>query len=473
MAVAMQQDDGPFPHWDDPAWDHPVKLLDAIRLWSPALARRLDQVKWVSPDEIRVVAKQRRHQQLMYNDPASIRARQMQAMQRRDRDLDAERDTVSASELADDLADPGIPDLLRDDWARLVHDWDQWDETDRLIHAFQLAGRLIIEKTRPGQHYIHKFAPPAPRDDLSDDYQRVGDARHDGLRPYDFHLAHSMIKRIGGNWLPVRILGGIEAEGERMRVSRLAREDQDAAIAAAWAALRGGKMRDRQLFGFDEIANGLSRKAGSLEVDAAECDRVLNDLHDKTRRGEFEFGGESDVVIFANEPPYFMPLHPRPLPPGMFQIPIAPDMCMLRRGACHRYVENSSLDGAPRLLREWFPEVFEPGVNSSSHDEGKAAGANLRPEIAPRDKVPNKRQRAAYSGELELWMAEQKLSVLLRMDAAAVARRFKFHCDQHLPGVVPLLPQRLRSMENLIEQIISRRRARTKDHSPSTARSGQ
>jgi hypothetical protein len=54
-------------------------------------------------------------------------------------------------------------------------------------------------------------------------------------------------------------------------------------------------------------------------------------------------------------------------------------------------------------------------------------------------------------------MAQQELSVLRKMAAAAISREFKSHCAQHLPGVLLLLPKRLRSMENVIERIIKRR----------------
>jgi hypothetical protein len=172
-----------------------------------------------------------------------------------------------------------------------------------------------------------------------------------------------------------------------------------------------------------------------------------------------------------------MPLYPPPpLSPGAVEIPIAPDMRMLRRGACRRYIENSSLEGAPRLLREWFSEVFKPGENSSSLDEGKATGSSIRPEIDPRDEIPSKGQRrAAYSDELELWMAHQQLTVLQRMDPPTISRQFKSHCETHLPGLLPLLPQRLRSMENVIQRIISRRResVRSNNSGSSASNNGQ
>lgn len=463
---------GPFPHWDDPFWDRSVRLLEAIRLWFPTFARLLDQVKWISPDEIRGLAQQ--HQESRYDYPASVRARRMEAERQRDGDADSCADPPIES--GDNLADSGIPDLLQDDWARLLREWDQWDDHKRLIRGFELAASLIIEKTRHGQHYILKIAPPVSGDGLGGDYQRVGEPQHDGLGPYDFDLGNSMIKRRGGNWLSARILGGIGAEGERAHVAHLAREAREAVAAGAWAALRSAKMRDRQLFGYDEVANGLSRKSGSLEIDTAERDHILHNLNDRTRRGEFELGGESDVVILIDEPPYFTPLRPMPpLSPLAVEVSIAPDMRMLRRGACRRYVENSSLEGAQRLLREWFPEAFEPGVNSLNREYN---GGNNRLYLKTNSQAKASatgRQRAGYSNALEFWIAHQQLTVLQRMGPAAISRQFKSHCEQHLPGVVPLLPQRLRSMENVIQRIISRRResARSNNSGSSASNNGQ
>jgi hypothetical protein len=77
-------------------------------------------------------------------------------------------------------------------------------------------------------------------------------------------------------------------------------------------------------------------------------------------------------------------------------------------------------------------------------------------------------QRAAYKGPLELWMAQQQLSVLQKIGPAAIARQFDSHCAEALPALVPLLPKRLRSMEGVIERIIKRRveALRTKNRSP-------
>ena len=64
---------------------------------------------------------------------------------------------------------------------------------------------------------------------------QVDDADHLMLGPFDFDLRNSTIRGPEQTWLSVWVLGGGAAEGQRMRVTRLAREAQDAAAAAAWA----------------------------------------------------------------------------------------------------------------------------------------------------------------------------------------------------------------------------------------------
>ncbi len=339
LTLAAQQSGGPFPHWDNPDWDHPVRFLDAIRLWSPAFARRLDQLKWPPADEILTIAQQRHRHRTLYDHPTS--------QKNRGRPI-----TEAISEPADDMADSEIPESLREDAGRLLREWRRWDDTDRLVSGSELAAHLIIEKTKPGQPYLLKYAPPASRGDLSADYVRVAEARHDGLLPGHLDIANSMIRNPGSNWLPARILGGTEAEGERMRVARLAREAGDAAATATWNEECAKPMRERQYFLFGEIADALARKPGRVEVDTAERDRIVLDLADWTRRSEFDLSGDSEVVTVIGQPPYFVPI--APVCAGGFLA--NPETLILRRDACRRYVQNSPLDGAPRLLTAWFPE---------------------------------------------------------------------------------------------------------------------
>jgi hypothetical protein len=59
------------------------------------------------------------------------------------------------------------------------------------------------------------------------------------------------------------------------------------------------------------------------------------------------------------------------------------------------------------------------------------------------------------------------------MGLSAISLEFKSHCEQHLPGMVPLLPKRLRSMERVIERIIARRVAVARTESSSSTRASK
>jgi hypothetical protein len=71
--AATQHDGGPFPHWDNTARDRPVRLLDAIKLWSPQFGQALDELagpeywKWRSADDIAQAAQQRQRARMMYD----------------------------------------------------------------------------------------------------------------------------------------------------------------------------------------------------------------------------------------------------------------------------------------------------------------------------------------------------------------------------------------------------------------------
>jgi hypothetical protein len=368
----------------------------------------------------------------------------------------------------------------------------RWDDKDRVVHATALAGRLVIEKTRQGPPYSLKYAPPASPGDLSADYLPVGEARHDALGPYDLDLRASTIRNRGGSWLPARVVSGIEAEAEYLRLARVAREAHDAAAAAAWAAESHKPEVQRQYFGFDEIANALARRPGRLEVDSAEHQRILHDLVDWVRRGK---SGASDVVILSGDPPDFVPLSP--LVPS--EVLVTRDTLIHRSGGCtlgplanvhlatpsetlflqchaaRQYLENSALEGALRVLKEWFPETVAIGKESSTAHEDKPGGS-LHADISTDEEAScTGQRRAAYRGALDSWMAQQQLSVLQKMGATAIAREFKSHCEQRLPGVVPLFPKRLRSMQGVIERIIRRRveALRTQNRSHKSAGNGQ
>jgi len=91
IAADADQDGAASRDWDDPAWDRPVRLLDAIRLWSPEFGRCLDQVKWAAAEDIRVIARRLES----YDHPVGVRARRDRAKRRR-RDCDLEMEIVRA-----------------------------------------------------------------------------------------------------------------------------------------------------------------------------------------------------------------------------------------------------------------------------------------------------------------------------------------------------------------------------------------
>jgi hypothetical protein len=169
--------EGPSQDRDDRNWDHPVKLLDAVRLWAPALARCLDQVKWGSPAEIENLA----HRYGDYHDPTRVQNRRARAKRPRERGPNTKVDPEASLDGLDTAADRALPEPLRGDWARLLQEWEKWDDGERLVYAFELAAHLIIEKTKPEESYLLEYAPPASDDDLSGDYCRMGEARHEGL----------------------------------------------------------------------------------------------------------------------------------------------------------------------------------------------------------------------------------------------------------------------------------------------------
>jgi hypothetical protein len=82
-------------------------------------------------------------------------------------------------------------------------------------------------------------------------------------------------------------------------------------------------------------------------------------------------------------------------------------------------------------------------------------------ERRDRDMEDGRRRRGSYKPALEGWLASQELPRLRRMSASAIAGEFRSHCKERCPGILPLLPKRLRSMEPLINRIVERRVAAT------------
>jgi len=283
--LSRRRESGPFPDWDKPDWDYPLDLLTAIRIWAPAFSRRLDQVKWVSPDEIKRIGHQRRRQD-RYGHRLNPRWRRAEA--KRQRDQDGGKGNGPPNQPAADLVDPDIPEVLRGEWTGLLSEWDHLSEADRLVHAFELAGHLIIEMTRRGEPYTLKYGRA--------DFRCVSDPCYEAPGPYDFDFRNSSIRNPEGTWLTARIVGCTAAEAERIRAARLARKEQDRATAAAWSARLEKPSRERDLFSVFEIAEHLTRKSVA-EPDVEKRDRVILDLDDRINREEFDLSGESEIVI--------------------------------------------------------------------------------------------------------------------------------------------------------------------------------
>jgi hypothetical protein len=121
---------------------------------------------------------------------------------------------------------------------------------------------------------------------------------------------------------------------------------------------------DRRFFRFGQIARRLARLRGRAEVDEDEAYRVLNELIAWYERHEF---AEDEVLVLVDDPPHFAALKPRLdevereyRREGRPILHFWRDGVLLTRPALRRYLERSTLIGAPRLLLEWFPNVISP-----------------------------------------------------------------------------------------------------------------
>lgn len=130
--------------------------------------------------------------------------------------------------------------------------------------------------------------------------------------------------------------------------------------AALWDAERRKPWNERERFPFGQIAARLARQPGRLEFDQDEAYRILNHLIGCFERGEF---ADDEVVVLADDSPRFCPLKPRleeveqecsTEGPPILQF--WRDAAMLTRPALRRFLEHSTLGGAPRLLREWYSD---------------------------------------------------------------------------------------------------------------------
>jgi hypothetical protein len=128
-------------------------------------------------------------------------------------------------------------------------------------------------------------------------------------------------------------------------------------VQHAWLEEAHQPIKQRQLFKFGEIADALARNPGRQEVDMAESARIAGNLVEWFNCGEF---ADEEVLASFDDPPHF-----RPLRPSLEDVQRQAEQdcrldwreLILTRPALKTYLERTSLDGASRLLHEWFPDA--------------------------------------------------------------------------------------------------------------------
>jgi hypothetical protein len=130
------------------------------------------------------------------------------------------------------------------------------------------------------------------------------------------------------------------------------------------------------------------------------------------------------------------------------------------RLATEKVPPSSSDESAPPVQRPaaTSPSTAEPAAAEDVADaapEPKGRPATFEPEPP---KIETRKRRGAYKGPLVEWTAPKPLQLLERMGPSAIAADFRAHCEIERPDLLPLLPNRPRSMEPVIERIIEGRR---------------
>lgn len=119
-----------------------------------------------------------------------------------------------------------------------------------------------------------------------------------------------------------------------------------------------------------QIALALARVPGRMERDEDEAYRILDHIIASYKRGEFT---DEEVVVRFGDPPQLRTLKSLPEDArgeieSLSRL-IWRDAVMLSFGAAKRYVETSSLAGAPRLLVDWFTD---DATLKSGHHRGRS-----------------------------------------------------------------------------------------------------
>ncbi len=178
------------------------------------------------------------------------------------------------------------------------------------------------------------------------------------------------------------------------------------AADAKWLTESQRPQRERGEFQVGEIADALAQRPGRFEVDYKERARIAYDLFKRILRGEFP---DSDVLKLVGQSELFEPASFRGLQEdakregititampdygprrpayellGNGDVLVNIDALILRRAAVRCYLEGSGLEGARRVLLEWFPEPavtpLEPAAVSGAIPSGMD-GAGVR--VAP------------------------------------------------------------------------------------------
>ena len=237
------------------------------------------------------------------------------------------------------------------------------------------------------------------------------------------------------------------------------------AAQAQWLVEIQRPPRDRGEFQIREVAQALAQKAGRLEEDLGERQRIVLDIFEWAKRGEFD---EPDVLMLSGQPELFEPFLPayraeveaieaakgqvklwyeirpcgahrpaialpgegaaaasleRALASVMYRgfVDINVEAIVLRRPAVQRYLESSGLEGAPRVFREWFaaaedaiPELAqskEPTAPPATSSVETAVDETARPRSSTRGRKPG-------SGSID---DRQKMNDMLHFLATSAA----------------------------------------------------
>jgi hypothetical protein len=185
------------------------------------------------------------------------------------------------------------------------------------------------------------------------------------------------------------------------------KKDRLTSAEAAWIKETARPPQDRHLFRFYEVGQWLARNPGRLEWDHDEARRIVIDLFDWFERGDFH---PSDVLVPVPDSPYFISVRSflddaqdaqeRNVRTEEIHNLRIVEFLVLRRSALKLYLERSTLEGAPRVLQEWFPGAA-PGAHRRALDHTQPSADAFVEQLAewifgrhPRDgSTPETRER--------------------------------------------------------------------------------